>query len=59
MTYEPIRIADVAVDRRTLKMLHALFPWWALFVIWRLKYSEKQTSKSAKLLRRNSGQGCA
>lgn len=50
MKYEPVRIADIAINRRTLRSLRLLFPWWSLFVIWRLKRNDKQTAKSAKLL---------
>jgi hypothetical protein len=48
--YEPVRIADIAVDRRTLRSLRLLFPWWSLLVLWRLRRDNKRATKSAKLL---------
>ena len=33
MSYKPIRVADIEVDRRTISTLRAIFPWWGILVL--------------------------
>jgi hypothetical protein len=50
MSYQPIRLADVEVDRRVLGFMRRLFPWWCAWVLMLRRRNQRETVKQVERL---------
>jgi hypothetical protein len=50
MSYRPIRIADIAIDRRVVSFLRAIFPFWGVLVLVMRRRNERKTTGQAERL---------
>ena len=55
MSYKPMRIADIVVDRRVVGLFRAIFPFWGLWLLRRLKQSQREAAQSASTLGETAG----
>jgi hypothetical protein len=50
MAYQPIRIADLEVDRRVVVLFRRVLPLWSILVLVTRRRNERKASKQAKQL---------
>lgn len=56
MSYKPIRLADIEVDRRVLALFRNVFPFWGLWVIRQIRRRERETRQAAETLGKTAAQ---